>query len=217
MRLSFLPKTHVSFWKYVCCLLLVVFACISTAKSSRKVAESEYQLAVEAVQNKSYEQALKHLNAAADKGHIDAMNDLGLLYESGIIVDQNYNSAMNWYLRAAKKSHPPAMFNIGLLHYKGLGVAQNFKEAQSWFLRAANLGDVDAQYNVGVLYHKGEGVRKDDREAYIWFAIAAYGGSKRAIDARNQMALTLGIAALQEANASAQKHYNEIQSKIRKK
>jgi TPR repeat protein len=52
--------------------------------------------------DQNYEMAMTWLRKAAAKGHPDAQNNIGVLYESGLGIEQNYENAMVWYMQAAE-------------------------------------------------------------------------------------------------------------------
>ena len=56
---------------------------------------------------------------AADRGHVDAMDDLGSMFEQGRGIPKNFATALEWYERAAQLGHPGAMIHLGQLSEKG--------------------------------------------------------------------------------------------------
>ena len=67
--------------------------------------------------------AIVHLQReeAADAGNADAMNSLGLLYESA----QDYANAREWYEKAADAGNADAIYNLGWLYEDGNGEFNN--------------------------------------------------------------------------------------------
>ncbi|MCX5772038.1 MAG: trypsin-like peptidase domain-containing protein [Candidatus Hydrogenedentes bacterium] len=112
----------------------------------------------------------------AEGGNIDAMNNLGGMYDSGLGVAKDEREAVSWYRKAAEGGHTGAMFNLGVMYYTGRGVAKDERETVSWFRKAAEGGNTGAMYNLGVMYDAGRGVAKDEREAVSWYRKAAEGG-----------------------------------------
>src|SRR6202007_2864630 len=74
---------------------------------------------------------------AATAGYIDAMNDLGVLYQNGQGVAQNYDKAREWFQKAADAGNADAMNNLGELYYHGRGVARDHTPARDWHAKAA--------------------------------------------------------------------------------
>tara|TARA_B100001094_G_C18195614_1_gene810635 strand:+ start:7871 stop:8530 length:660 start_codon:yes stop_codon:yes gene_type:complete len=207
-------KNTLHLLKFMLCMICFCVCVQSFSKThssiKQKRAEALYNQAVTAMRSQKNAQAIKLLTQAGELGHIDAQNDLGLLYQSGMMVPQDYKRAMQWYKKAASKNYIPAMFNIGLMYHKGLGVSQDYKRARIWFLRAAKLNDADAQYNLGVMHHQGLGVKMNHKEAYIWFSLSAINGSKKGLDARDRVAVDLDLKTIAEADKTTKAQYDEF-------
>ena len=134
--------------------------------------------------NKWSESALLAYRDAASRGYAPAQNELGKIYQFGLLgIDQDSKQALQWYLKAAspdpnrtnsgEKGYAPAQQNVGTIYLVGDGVQKNSKEAFKWFKIAAEQGNVESQFHLGLLYYNGEGVKKDVKEAFRWFKIAA--------------------------------------------
>ena len=82
---------------------------------------------------------------AAEQGHANAQNSLGIMYQLGQGVDVNYKKAIEWYEKAAKQGDAHAQFNVGVMYKKGRGVDVNYKKAMEWFEKAAQQGHAEAQ------------------------------------------------------------------------
>jgi tetratricopeptide (TPR) repeat protein len=80
--------------------------------------------------------------AAADKGNVAAMVNLGVLYNLGNGVVQDVAEARKWYESAAALGDVYAMYNLGLI-YEGL--AKDLEKARQWYRKAADMGDKEAQ------------------------------------------------------------------------
>ena len=66
-------------------------------------------------------EALKWYRLAADQGHANAQNGLGLMYGSGHGVAQDYAEAVKWYRLAAEQGDADAQYGLGLMYTKGRG------------------------------------------------------------------------------------------------
>jgi TPR repeat protein len=107
----------------------------------------------------------------AAKGSTEDFYYLGIMFESGIGVEQSAKQARLWYLKAAERGHVDAMVPLARM------VAEsNPAEAARWFARAAEHGVAEAQYGLGKVLLAGVGVPKDDTLACTWFAQAARAG-----------------------------------------
>jgi len=59
---------------------------------------------------------------AAEQGHAEAQNVLGLRYENGQGVEKDYVKAIEWYSKAAAQNLATAQFNLGEMYNNGYGV-----------------------------------------------------------------------------------------------
>jgi len=109
----------------------------------------------------------------AFQGYTRSENNLGLMYEKGVVVRQSYIKAMNLYHHAFEKGNPYAAFNLARLFEKGLGVPQNVSQAFKLYRFAAMRGHLPAQNKLGELYLAGVGTVKNYAKARAWFGLAA--------------------------------------------
>ncbi|MGA2179844.1 MAG: tetratricopeptide repeat protein [Verrucomicrobiota bacterium] len=114
---------------------------------------------------------------AAEQGHSDAQNSLGMLLAT---ARQDYPGAAQWFGRAAAQENPDAQYNLGVLHRNGLGVKQDYETAVHWFQKSAQQGHVQAQRDLGKMYERGQGVKPDYQEAYQWLKLAQLQGDEEA-------------------------------------
>jgi TPR repeat protein len=121
--------------------------------------------------------ALAWYGKAADAGSVEAMVDIGLMYEAQRVKDGDIDDARGWYRRAARRGSARGMFALGRIYQEGLNVRQDYEKAKSWYLKAAEAGSADAMNNLGLLYQNGWGVESDRAEAIRWFRLAAAAGS----------------------------------------
>lgn len=89
-------------------------------------------------------EAVRWLQAAAERGNPAAMVMLGKLYRSGFGVLQDYGQATMWIRKAAETGNPDGMLELGRLHRDGVGVPRDPVLAYVWFNRAAAALQVDA-------------------------------------------------------------------------
>ena len=117
---------------------------------------------------------------AAEKGDVNAQNNLGDCYYHGKGVVKNYQMAVYWYEKAAEKGawDKKAQSNLGDCYYYGRGVVKNGKTAVRWYEKAANNGHPYAQNKLGDLYFNGEcNLPKDPSQAMAWYKKAAENGN----------------------------------------
>jgi len=135
-----------------------------------------YQLGLQAYQQKDYQQALGLFQQAAIDGNTYAMISLGSLYSQGLGVSQNYLIALIWYQNAADLGDPDAMNDVGVAYENGLGVKHDYKTAFSWYQKAAVAGNPTAMNNLANLYANGLGTTQDFSQATTWWKKAAAAG-----------------------------------------
>lgn len=90
----------------------------------------------------NYNKALECYRQAAELGSSRAMNDLGIIYEDGTIVEQNLKSAAAWYYRAiqADQKNATAAYNLGRMYYDGVGIEKDMEKAYTLLGKAVSLG-----------------------------------------------------------------------------
>lgn len=110
-----------------------------------KTGEADNAKGAEALERKDYKLAFRHFSAAADKGSLDAMFNLGLMYEKGEGVKYDHNHAIYWYTVAGEKGDGGSSYRIGVIYYNGLlGKVPNYGVAIEWFERAQSQGIAEA-------------------------------------------------------------------------
>jgi molecular chaperone DnaK len=120
--------------------------------------------------------AMRRWRKAAEQGHGDAQNMLGLASAKGEGVPKDEAEAVRRWRKAAELGHADAQTMLGLAYAKGEGVPRDPSEAVRWYRLAAEQGNAYAQHNLGLAYHKGEGVPKDPAESVLWWRMAAEQG-----------------------------------------
>ncbi|WP_233352280.1 peptidoglycan-binding protein [Glycocaulis alkaliphilus] len=75
-------------------------------------------------------------------------NTLGIMYATGLGVEQNTDLALEWLETAARRNDPDAYFNLAIIYgtgavlgsYNLCGIIENFERAESYLAEAARLG-----------------------------------------------------------------------------
>lgn len=75
------------------------------------------------------------MQTAAD-GDVEAMTNVGEIYERGMGLAPDYAAAAMWYQKAADKGYARAIFNLGTLYEQGLGVPQDGLKALNLYRQA---------------------------------------------------------------------------------
>jgi TPR repeat protein len=155
------------------------------------------------------ETGLESTQSKADHGDAEAQFRLGLKFASGGPAGLDYAQAAHWYLMAASQNHALAQFNLGLMFASGQGVDQDEAKGLLWMQKAAQQGDAGAQHHLGMRHRRAsfEGLLKDklesNLEAYKWFRLAALQGYRASGTARDDIAIGLTRAQVDEGNTRA--------------
>jgi len=115
-------------------------------------------------------------------GQVDAQNNLGAMYLSGMGVNQDPAEAVYWYQKAAEQSQHHAQFNLAMLYLLGNGIEQNDEQAAYWLHTAAESGDIESMSQLGILYQQGRGVEQNFVIAAELHTVAAIEGHLASID-----------------------------------
>jgi TPR repeat protein len=116
----------------------------------------ELEKAHSAIKNGQYIECYNGVCHVADRGHPQAQQLLGHLYEKGIGVEKNAPKAVLYYEKAAKQGVGEAQMRLGVMLRNGEGVAKNPKQAEKWLKRASKQNIGLAQYHLGQMYLHGE-------------------------------------------------------------
>jgi len=167
----------------------------------------EFITAWRLAQEKEYSKAVKLYKKLAEDGHALAQNNLGTIYEGGLVTTRDTSKAKYWYRKAAEQDLAIAQVNLGGLYYYGEGVTKNYKEALYWFSKAAKQNDSMGQITLASLYYFGHGVDKDMQEVFYWIRKAAENGSGMAQHK---------LATMYEDGLGVQRNYRKAQEWYRK-
>lgn len=85
-------------------------------------------------------EAVKWYRKAAEQGHIEAQNRLGIMYRDGRGVTQDYTEAVKCFLKAAEQGNAEAQFNLAEAYYHGNGIDKDGDKAHAWFCKASRQG-----------------------------------------------------------------------------
>ncbi len=99
-------------------------------------------------------------------GNADAACDLGSLYYTGRIGEQNYAKAVHYYTIAANGGSRQAQENLGYCYYYGRDVGVDYEKAFHYFALGAFDGHLRSLYKIGDMYRYGLHVEKNEHEAF---------------------------------------------------
>ena len=145
-----------------------------------------------------------------------AINDMGVHYLEGNLVEKNIEKAKEMFLEAADSGDAVAYRNLGIIYYwKEYGM-KNRKLAADYWKRGAELGDTDSQYNYGYILKKGHGVKKDKQEAIRWFKLATQNGSEEAKEELQKMGIVIEPEPVLDTSNTANAIKEEPQPTMKK-
>ena len=85
------------------------------------------------------------------QGHVQALHNLGYLYEAGQGVPRDQKEAVRCWTKAAELGDLDAQYNLGVMYAKGRGIEKNEAKAVELLSLAADKGDANAQLNLGIM------------------------------------------------------------------
>lgn len=155
----------------------------------------------------SFERAVICFFKAAEFGHIDALFNLGKIYEIGISghVPRDDKKAATYYLSAAGLGHVNAQYTIALMYEEGRGVPKNTGQAVIWFKKSADNKNIDAQVKLFFLSN----VLPDHQKALDLCLEQAENADLRDPNAQYRLGLILQSIGDEKSLVRAAKHYYE--------
>ena len=95
-----------------------------------------------------FKTAASEFRALAERGHAQAQNNLGYMYENGEGVPRSDAKAAKWYGKAAAQGITESQNSLGLMYAGGRGGLElDNVEALKWLFIAAARGDSFAKFN----------------------------------------------------------------------
>lgn len=136
---------------------------------------------------KDYTQAMRWLNAAAEKNDTDSIVNLAIMYMYGYGTKTDGPKAVELLEKAIAAEYPAAGRFMGLCFEKGIGAEKNPEKAAEWYRWGAEKGDAGAAYLLADAYLNGNGVKRDKAEAARWYEAAAAGEGEEAAMAQKAL------------------------------
>jgi TPR repeat protein len=117
----------------------------ASVEELNKLGQQEYEMGLQALENKQTEKAMKLLAEASDKGHPSASLRLGALM---ILVDSPQAKEFGLKVLEGSASNggsPSAMYALGIAYKNGSGLERDKQKAEYWLSKAADQGYEEAQ------------------------------------------------------------------------
>ncbi|TVP87894.1 MAG: sel1 repeat family protein [Thioalkalivibrio sp.] len=89
-------------------------------------------------------EARRWLESAADSGSVEAMGEVGWLYEQGLGVEPDAGKALEYYREAYEAGENEYGLRIGWMYVQGIGVEPDRGAAETWFQRVIEERDDSA-------------------------------------------------------------------------
>ena len=103
---------------------------------------------------------------AAELGHIQAMNDIGVAYADGDGIHRDDTQAMRWFKESAQLGNSEAMYNLALgYHFSNIS---NPEKAMPWVIQAAEKKYRPAYMLIGWMTTTGTGTTASRVSAIRW-------------------------------------------------
>ena len=99
----------------------------------------------------------------------DAMLNLGSLYYTGRMGEQNYAEAVKYYKMAHEHGNLIASENLGYCYYYGRDVEVDYKAAYHYFIVPALAGRCESMYKIGDMYANGLYVEENKDVAFMMY------------------------------------------------
>ncbi len=114
---------------------------LDLAMAQKGDAGMQFKLGMQYWARLDYQKAFNWIKAAADRGHPDAIYQLGMAYLYGRGTIQNYKYAQQRFEQAAKLNNHEAQYLLGIMHRDGMGVPVSKDMAYAWLNIAASNGN----------------------------------------------------------------------------
>ncbi len=163
---------------------------------------ADYEAARRAFERQDFRAGIAALRAAAHDGDARAQNQLGTLFEDGLVVARDFGRALFWYRKSAEGGNPEGQLNLGRMYRGGLGIERDESRAAHWYRAAAGQGVAAAQFFLGLMYEAGRGVERDPEKAWMWFSLAAEQGDEDARYRRDRLAASFDAEKLAKAEGA---------------
>ena len=138
-------------------------------------------------------------SALASQGNIQAMYDVGKLYQRGRGVNKNMIKAAEWFQKAATAGHASGQANLGILYFEGRGVKQDYHKALRLLNAAAKQKVPSAYYQLANMFELGTGVRQDLHQSIYWYKRAKESGYYLAENKIKRLQKRLATGAVEKA------------------
>lgn len=130
-------------------------ACQRAMSRYPAVARFQFQLGRAHLAARAVEQGWRDVEAAADRGHVRALYQLGYLLRLGVGRPASQSEAVDYFRRGAERGDPYGIYDYGKALFYGRGVAKDVPAGLRLMLRAADMGHTYAMNELGYIFTDG--------------------------------------------------------------
>jgi TPR repeat protein len=146
-----------------------------------------YSTAQHCMESGDTKTAFRLFQLAAEQGHTEAQNELGMCYLTGEGNTKDLCEATRLFEIAANKGTLLAKINLANCLLGGIGISVDKERAFTLFAEAAEQGHLVAQFGLAQCYFYGDGVAQRKSKAFHFFKLAAEQGYALAQSMISQM------------------------------
>lgn len=114
-------------------ICFVLGGCVEDAPRASDSVVSVYNLGVDAYRAEDYSKAFEHWSAAAARGELNALNNLGFLLYNGFGVEQSQVEAVKLWRIASFAGHSESQWHLASAYEAGEGVQKDLLKAYAWY------------------------------------------------------------------------------------
>ncbi|MGL4287248.1 MAG: caspase family protein [Phreatobacter sp.] len=136
-------------------------ACAEAIRQYPAIARFEFQLGRAHLAARAVAEGWRHVEAAADRGHVRALYQIGYLNRLGVGRPASETTAVEMFKRGADRGDPYSIYDYGKALFYGRGVDKDVSNGLTMMLRAADLGHTYAMNELGYIFTSGSGMAAD--------------------------------------------------------
>ncbi|QCI64061.1 caspase family protein [Phreatobacter stygius] len=136
-------------------------ACGEAMRQYPAIARFEFQLGRAHLAARAVAEGWRHAEAAADRGHVRALYQIGYLNRLGVGRPASEAAAVEMFKRGADRGDPYSIYDYGKALFYGRGVDKDVGNGLAMMLRAADLGHTYAMNELGYIFTSGSGMTAD--------------------------------------------------------
>lgn len=174
--------------RVILCLILTlsVYACSNSQKSLLEESNIEYNFsdAITKLKSNQKKDAYNILIKLADQGDAKSANELGRIYQFGVIDEKNCDKAKYWYEKSSELGYKVATHNLAYLYMSNECSFQNISISKKILFE--NQSYAPSQNLLGVIYIRGLDGNVDVRRGIEYLEKAS---DQNNVDAINSLGL----------------------------